>query len=526
MRFQLLHHPTLPCLAWCARVTRGRDTVPVLHGSQVEAGPGFFVDGAWDRAFGALGFDTATAFTGTGGKTVADGVLFSPPSHPLERLFCLRLSGSLLFSNSLVFLLSQADDGLDLDHPDYQFDVLRHYRAGLRGPPKELVTAHGRRVLVLDRNARVTADLELSLLDRNHGRAPRSYREFAGVLEETVGRVMANAEDPARSRPYRSLSAVSRGYDSAAVSVLAARAGCERAVTFVRSGHRTAETVQYLDDDGSAIGRRLGMDVRAFERHDAVTKAPVGPQEQYVNVYHSTEREFVMLGEELEGSLFMTGRHGEQFWNLDPWSSHPWFFDPCSVSLAGAASTERRLRMGYLNFPVPYVLGVFAPALNRIGRSEEMAPWRIGGSYDRPLARRILEDADVPRDWFGQVKMGGSGDDPAHRQIQEPWLEDFETFYRERVDGRIRSRLVERWPDRPTPWARGKMSPLERWMRTRPGVRALSPSVLGNRLHHRYRCKYLYTFHWGFEGLRERYVLDRPAPTPAPQVAAGSEKHP
>jgi hypothetical protein len=45
-------------------------------------------------------------------------------------------------------------------------------------------------------------------------------------------------------------------------------------------------------------------------------------------------------------------------------------------------------------------------ALYRISQREEMRPWAVGGDYDRSLARRIAEEAGLPRMEFGQVKMG------------------------------------------------------------------------------------------------------------------------
>jgi hypothetical protein len=35
-----------------------------------------------------------------------------------------------------------------------------------------------------------------------------------------------------------------------------------------------------------------------------------------------------------------------------------------------------------------------------------MNPWRLGNKYDRPIARRIAEEAGLPRQMFGQSKMG------------------------------------------------------------------------------------------------------------------------
>ena len=507
MHFDFRVRKTLPMLSWCALIEHRSTAIVVQHGSRVETGPGFLVDGAWDGPFSQLGFGRSAAFTGTGALIRTDGVLFCAPSHPLERLYSIRTNGGLLFSNSMVFLLHQAGDGLDLDHPAYQFDFLTHYRAGLFTKEKALQTASGVSLRIHDRNVLVGPGLETSLQKREYGPRPIDYSEFSNFMFATVERVIKNAADRSRRHSYSAVSAVSKGYDSSAVSVLASRGGCRHAVTFRKSGHRTSRKQYYLDDDGSGIADRLGMSVSAFERHDAYALSELDPREHFVNVYQSTEWQTVMMADELHGVLFMTGRHGEQFWNLDRWASHPWFFDPCSVSLAGAASTESRLRIGYLNFPVPYTLGVHAPALNRISRSEEMAPWRMGTAYERPLARRLLEEVGVPRTCFGQRKMGGDDEIPAYRRLGKSWAEEFDDFYHEQVAVSIRSRLVEEWPGRQAPFLRGKMGNGEMWWRTRPLVRNITPSLLGDRLHHRYRCKYQYTFHWGFDGIRHRYAV-------------------
>src|SRR2546426_6038614 len=40
----------------------------------------------------------------------------------------------------------------------------------------------------------------------------------------------------------------------------------------------------------------------------------------------------------------------------------------------------------------------------RISRSREMAPWDVDAGYSRPICRRILETAGVPREAFGDRK--------------------------------------------------------------------------------------------------------------------------
>jgi hypothetical protein len=53
------------------------------------------------------------------------------------------------------------------------------------------------------------------------------------------------------------------------------------------------------------------------------------------------------------------------------------------------------------------IAAIHAPIIHAWNRSPELAPWSIGGDYDKPIARRIAEEAGLPRHLFGQVKKGG-----------------------------------------------------------------------------------------------------------------------
>ena len=78
----------------------------------------------------------------------------------------------------------------------------------------------------------------------------------------------------------------------------------------------------------------------------------------------------------------------------------------------GPGIAEFRLRLGFMHFPLPYLGTVdcqparcrISRSVRRISNSEEMAPWSIGGDYDRPIPRRIVESAGVDRHMFGQTK--------------------------------------------------------------------------------------------------------------------------
>jgi hypothetical protein len=508
MHFDFRRLDELPRLAWCAKLTKGSEQVRVLHGPWLETGADFFVDGAWDGPFEERGFDRAVTLTGSGGMISPHGVLFCAATHNLERLFAIRVGNELHVSNSLVFALVEAGEELDLDHPNYFFDLLGHYRTGLSVRGKTLPTASGNSVELFDCvNFLIGLDLTIALVHKSFGGAPTDYQGYVDFMQRTVGRVMTNASDHGRSRRFEALSSISRGYDSAAVSVLATRAGCEHAVTFLKSGDRTGPTTQYMPDDGTELARYLDLEVTAYERQDVRGIEEPGPAEFFTNPFFSTEVQTPIMGSQLEGRLWMSGRHGEQFWDLDPLASQPWFEDAISMSMAGANSTEVRLRLGYYHFPVPYTLGVYAPVLNRISRSPEMVPWRIGGSYDRPIPRRLLEEAGVPRPLFGQTKMGGSADIAEVVTLSPRWEADFLSFYHESVDPALRSRLVEAQIGQVPYYVKGNLGKAESWLRRRRGLRRIVPRLLGDRSHQRWRSRYLYTFHWGLDRLRARYSV-------------------
>ena len=279
--------------------------------------------------------------------------------------------------------------------------------------------------------------------------------------------------------------------------------GCTDAVTFRFSNQRKAG---YSPDDGLEIARHLGLDVTSYERHDVRARPDFDPTEMFVNVFRTTESHNRVMAEQTAGTLWFNGRHGEQFWGMDPVGCHPWLRDPASTSASGRNYSEARLRIGYIAFALPYTLGVYAPALNRISRSRAMAPWSVGGDYDRPIARRILETRGVPRESFGQRKMGGGDRAPEFRELPDRWQKDFLSFYAQRVPARVRARLLDEQRGAVPYYVSSKMGRVERWCRAQPLLGGLTDRVLGDRTHHLWRSRYLYTFHWGLEHLRQRYA--------------------
>jgi hypothetical protein len=412
MRLQLVPVPALPRLAWAATVRSGTEVVRVLHGPSVETRGDRFVEGAWDAPFAAWDFAASENLAGSGGMVAQDGVLFAAPANMYERLHVIRNDDALHVSNSLAFTLATADARLDPAHRHYYLDLLDHYRCGIRVKHKSLRLAGGRTVALYDCcNLLVTPDARVFRREKAWGSGPATYDDYATLLHRTVAAIVANAADGARRHPYRPLAMVSQGYDSTAVAALARDAGCREAVTFLRSRGGDAG---YVDDSGDAVADALGLAVTAYERDDLDTLPDYRPEEFYLEPW-GVDRTMAVMTPQLAGALLVSGRSAEAVWSRGgyrhwglPDLQHPLNQTP------GCALGELRLRTGFLHFAPATIAAVrHAPRIHRWNDAPELRPWSIGGDYDKPIARRIAEEAGVPRALFGQVKKGG-GHPPTH----------------------------------------------------------------------------------------------------------------
>jgi len=72
---------------------------------------------------------------------------------------------------------------------------------------------------------------------------------------------------------------------------------------------------------------------------------------------------------------------------------------------SGGGLCEFRLRTGHVSLVVPMIGALRHRDLFAITVSDDMAFWRVGGTYDRPIPRHIAEEAGVPRDLLGQEPL-------------------------------------------------------------------------------------------------------------------------
>ena len=483
-----------------------RDEVLIQHGSAIETRDDFFVEGAWDGTFSEGRFDESVTFMGTGGRCLQDSVIFSSPSHNLERCYTLKKNQSLFISNSFAFLMALSDEDLNPSYPFYYFDYIRSYRTGLRQTNHSLKTRSGLRVRLHDcHNIEVNQSLDIKRRLRNLGNPPKSFQSYYDFLINTTDKVFRNAADKTRRVRYRPLASISRGYDSPATSVLSQACGCQHTLTFAKSN--ASDSSRYLDDSGKPIAKQLGMDCLELDRVDLRDAPAELLKLHFQNPFGSIVSSMDQVSEVLKGSIFITGRHGEHYWSLEADRCLPGFQEPTARKTLVQNTLEFRLDRGYIDFHLPYTLGAFAPDLFKISTSEEMRKYSTGanGYYDRPIPRRIVESAGIDRKEFGQCKMGGAEDDKIKCSFSKEAREDFFSFYQDYVPPEIQLKQNEHQKGRFMFYEHGFAHGADRWFRKQYGLRTISEYVLGFRNHQRRHSPFLYTFHWGFEFVADRY---------------------
>jgi hypothetical protein len=452
--FRFHANATLPRLAWCAKVTRGSVVVVVEHGAWVETGPGFFAEGAWNRPFAEPSFAAAEVMLGSGASLGGGRVAFTPTTHTMERLYSVGSADARLVANSLPFLLEAAQAKLDVGDWTYERRLMTFLR-GYSNAVKELELENGVRVsLHYHDTLSIGPNLDLQTLAPPQPPHFASYRGYIDYLSSTLDVLHRNASAPARKVAYAPLTTISSGYDSPACAVLARQLGCRRAVTFTEARQQFNERpLKTLDDSGEHIAKILGLEVATYSRA-AYLAAEDFPEALFIATGGGGDDVVLSpLRDTLERTLLFTGMLGDTLWGTsgtqDPALSEQYRYR----YPAGASLQEFRLQTGFIHVPVPLLTFTRHADLQEISRSLEMRPWRVGGDYDRPIPRRLVEEAGVPRRAYAKEKRAIS--QPFWLQSSNPGcmsarsLRDLEEFRRRTAEryvlGALHLRMKERY---------------------------------------------------------------------------------
>jgi len=381
----------VPVLSWLVDLCgRGK----ILVGSQIEVlrlSSGIYVfEGAWDDNFESAGFATSPYFFGSGFVIDDKGVTFSTSSDTLESLYVLQNARGFLVSNSLSFLTSFASLNLRADRKitKKMYTIVE----GLHNYDSILYDSDDCKITRL-----VYCNFHISGedVDKIYKKEPPhfdSYNVYKSYVVQTLEKLFENAKSPRRKVRHKVLTTISSGYDSVACAALASDLGVENTLTIKTS--RLGST-----DSGKAVADALGLECIEKKRTDP-SKFGNYAEAEFIVGGAGGDISLLCFEQQLAGSILLTGFHGDKIWDLHtPPTPYIKRGDD-----SGTGLHEFRLRNGFINVPVPFIGAVRHRDLHEIAHSDEMLPYRVGNDYDRPLARRMAEEAGVPRELFGQKK--------------------------------------------------------------------------------------------------------------------------
>jgi hypothetical protein len=203
-----------------------------------------------------------------------------------------------------------------------------------------------------------------------------------------------NLSDSGRKHPYELLSTASSGYDSSAVTTLARQAGCKQTLCV---GHVSHE----MEDSGEPLANFLGL-TPVIVKRDAWTSMPLPEMPFIAADSHGGDVFFKGAEPLLAGKVLLTGFHGDKMWDKKTKDVSE---NIIRGDQSGLSLSDYRLMAGFLHCPVPFWGVRQIREVNAISNSPEMKPWDVPGDYSRPICRRIVEEAGVPREMFGVKKL-------------------------------------------------------------------------------------------------------------------------
>lgn len=429
-----------PPLAWLARCRTGRDTVAILHGPRVEVGPDWVAEATWADRYAEAGFDRTDLVFGSGARLRDETVTFVSPGTTVDRLQYLRDAAGAWVSNSLPCLLAAANAVPDPTYAGY-FHLFESIIRGIRNYDRDLPTSTGPARLVyydnLTWDGRELREIEKPFVKRDF----TTFEKYRAFLDRSLRLLSDNLSAAERRFPYKWLGTMSSGYDSLTTAVLVAPLGLDEAISFTEARGGGA-------DSGQAAARILGVPLVLIPR-DAWRQAPL-PEVPFIAADAKGEDVFMRGAEaKLAGRAVLTGHFGGRAWDKN---AKRLSGEITRGDQSGMALLEYRLWAGFLHCPLAFLGARQIPDLAALNQSPEMRRWDVGGRYNRPLARRIIESAGIPRGSFAVHKRAGSVLFFRRESFLSPGsFEDFTRWLRDQQDEWRKRGLV---PPDPVPGRR------------------------------------------------------------------------
>ncbi|MEM6776074.1 MAG: hypothetical protein AAF670_00375 [Planctomycetota bacterium] len=394
-----------PPLAWVAKLSPSK-SLHLWHGVRVERRKSWFGELCWDGDFEAGNIASGEHVFGSGGQHTDDGWTFVSSSTVLDRLhhFCepslaeetpVPSGRTDYVSNSLVALAAVAglSPMVSGTHYPKRFKTICR---GLSEYDREIPMDRGPVHLTYMENLRWRQG-RFKRIPKNVGtRRLDCFEDYHREMVSVLNRLAGNWSAKERCFQYEPIASLSTGYDSPAASVLGKEVGLTDSITITsgRSGDQ---------DDGATIADHLGLQVSRLDR-DQWRRSPLSEVTYLAGDGKGEDVYFAPAAGELSGRVLLTGYGGNRVWGAKPSLSNR--FERSDQS--GLSHTEARLHQGYLHLPVPFLVAHQTADLRRITHSSPMSGWHVGREYNSPIARRIIEEAGVPREAFGVTKKAAS----------------------------------------------------------------------------------------------------------------------
>ena len=397
-KYELIN--SIPVLSWIMKVTSFKDVL-VKHGSMVECKSSFFVSGVWAGDFETGDFINTTFSCCSGASSYCIDnnfvIVVSTPSHLQETLYMYRDENALLFSNSLPFLLKETGKVLNPDYYNYEQDLC----SIIYGEKKLInqIKLKEDKTIIMFRNSNIFIrnDLSFRSVSKSIHNRFKDFNDYYCYLRSVLSKIVNNSIDNHRIHRYGMISTISRGYDAPAVSVMAHEMGCVETMTMREPYY----------DNGKSIAIQLGykkvyeIERDDYKRSDYLLEAEAAAVGLVGGlIFESNERI-------CSGKLIFMGTRGDSVWGRSQkYVNEDLAFPYNGYAQASLSPIEHLLRINSIVIHVPLIGADSWPDIVAISNSPEMKPWAIGGNYDRPIARRIVEEKGVHREDFGQHKYG------------------------------------------------------------------------------------------------------------------------
>ena len=410
MQLEAVAVPSLPKLAWVAEVHRKSGVVFLQHGSSVEIQEDFFIEGVWNGPFESGNFGETDCVFGTGAILGDTSIRFVTSASTVDCLYYAESAIGITVSNSLSLILAYRDDALDPRCQEFP-SICDSFLDGIDGYRRDIPTVKGRIRRQMYRNLDVFGD-RISESDKRMPPRFQSFEDYRNYRRDNYALIAANARDTSRTHQLEIWSTQSKGYDTTSINAMASIHGLDKVFTVTTAKSKIHlvhnDEGQSPDDDGTEICNALGLKCIPMNRR-AFTESFDEEYLYYCARHHNQDVNLKEINRHITNpGVLLTGVHGEILCANDPFVDPPLMADSTikRLDVAGHGLAELRLVVGFIQLPVPFIGARRKADIVKITESSEMDPWRLRNDYDRPIARRIAEEAGIPRHMFGQSKMG------------------------------------------------------------------------------------------------------------------------